>query len=190
MRPTSPRAGGTSLIEVMIAMAVLAVGLLAMWHLHVVGITSTAAGRRHTTATALAQELVSGLERLGFDDPLLSATASGSSVGSSGVFGALVDGSGAVRSGAHDFDATPVPGVRLSSEVREKAEASAGYTRRWTVWAYSTPAALAAGSTCGAKIIAVSVVWNDPPFARPREVVLYTQVYNAATFTAGLGGGT
>ena len=189
MRRISKRASGSSLIEVMIAMAVLTVGLLAMWHLHMVGITATAAGRRHTVATALAQELVSGLEQLAFADPLLSANVSGSSVPSGGIFGRLVDGSGAVISGAHDFDATPVPGVRTAPEMRESAEVSAGYTRRWTVWDYSTPAAIAAGSACGVKIIAVSVVWRDPPFARPREVVLYTQVYNPAAFTAALAAG-
>ena len=189
MLRTPSRSSGSTLIEVMIAMAVLAVGLLAMWQLHVVGITSTAAARRHTIATALAQELVSGLERLPFSDALLSQNVTGSSVPSGGVFGLLVDGSGALTGGAHDIDTEPVPGVRTTAEMRESAEVSAGYTRRWTVWEYCTPAAVAAGSRCGVKIIAVSVVWRDPPFPRSREVVLYTQVYDPAAFTAALAAG-
>jgi prepilin-type N-terminal cleavage/methylation domain-containing protein len=188
----SPRTSqrGSSLIELMIAMAVLAVGLLAMWHLHVLGLTSTAAGRRQTIATAVARELVSGLERLAFTDPLISENYTGQGTGSgppSGtLFGALVDGSGTIRSGAHEWsDTVPVPGVRLDSQMREKAE-GVGYERRWTVWSVLSPAA-AAGSTVGVKLIAVSVIWRDPPFGRPREVVLYVQVPNPGAIAAGLG---
>ena len=188
-RPPRPSPRGSSLIELMIAMAVLAVGLLAMWHLHVVGITSTAAGRRHTVATAIARELVSGLERLPFSDPVLSETYTGpgtpSGPPSSALFGTLVDGSGSIRTGAHEWsDATAVPGVRLDTQLREKAEA-AEYARRWTVWGLVSPSA-PAGSTAGVKLIAVSVTWRDPPFARPHEVVLYTQVVNAGALVAGL----
>ncbi len=189
MRPNRRADRGTSLIELMIAMAVLTIGLLAMWRLHMVGITANAAARRHTVATALAQELVSGLERLGFDDALLGANYTGSSVSSSALFGPLVDGGGDVKEGAYDFDVTPVPGVRPPADMREASEVSASYKRRWTVWAYRAPGA-PASSTPGVKIIAVSVVWFDPPFARPREVVLYTQVYNAASFMANLTEGS
>lgn len=195
--PRSPH--GSSLIEVMIAMAVMAVGLLAMWNLHMVGITSTAAGRRHTIATALAQELLSGLERLAFTDPHLSEnhTGQGTAAGppATALFGSLVTGAGSVRGGAHEWsDANPVAGVRLDSQMREKAEGSArlvnsallAYERRWTVWGLVSPQAGAAGTTPGVKLIAVSVVWRDPPFARPREVVLYSQIPNAGSIVAGL----
>ncbi len=190
-RRTSP-ARGASLIEVMIAMSVLAVGLLAMWRLHMVGLTSTAAGRRHTIATALARELVSGLERLSYGDPLITpANVTGQPQGvnqtpPAGTFGNLVDGSGAIAAGARQWDdANPVPGVRLVSQMREAAE-GAQYERRWSVWGFVSPRA-PAGSTPGVKVIAVSVIWHDPPFARPREVVLYTQVVNPASIVTGLG---
>lgn len=183
-----PRSGtprGSTLIELMIAMAVIAVGLLAMWHLHVVGITSNAAGRRHTVATALAGELVTGLERLAFNDPALAAhyTGAGTISGppSSALFGALVQGDGTIRTGARDWsDATPIPGARLESELQEP-----GYERRWTVWDMTSPSA-PAGTAAGVKVIAVSVIWRDPPFARPREVVLYSQVHNPGSLLAGL----
>jgi prepilin-type N-terminal cleavage/methylation domain-containing protein len=187
--PPNPR--GVSLIELMIAMAVIAVGLLAMWNLHVVGLTSTAAGRRHTVATALARELVSGLERLAFNDPLLDPhyTGAGTPSGppSSALFGSLVDGSGSIRTGAREWsDSTPVPGVRLDTQMqREKAE-SAAYERRWTVWSLLSSQPGAAATTPGVKLIAVSVVWRDPPFSRPREVVLYSQVVNPGALLAGL----
>ncbi len=191
-RPPRPPPRGSSLIELMIAMAVIAVGLLAMWHLHVLGLTSNASARRHTVATALAGELVSGLERLAFSDPLISAnyTAQGtaSAPPSTALFGALVQGDGSIRSGAHEWtDSAAVPGVRLDSQMREQAGGTV-YERRWTVWGLLSPQPGAAGTTPGVKLIAVSVVWRDPPFTRPREVVLYTQVANAGSIIAGLVG--
>ncbi len=189
-RPVSP-ARGSTLIELMIAMAVLVVGLLAMWSLHMVGLTSTSAGRRQTIATALARELVSGLERLSYGDPLLTDNVTGQPQGPSqfppaGTFGNLVDGSGNIAAAHQWGDALPVGGVRLDSELREAAEASAHFERRWSVWGFVSPRA-PAGSPAGVKIIAVSVTWRDPPFTRPREVVLYTQVVNPASILTGLG---
>jgi len=178
-RPTPKR--GSSLLEVMIAMAVLSVGMLAMWHMHVFGLSSTAAGRRHTVATALARELVSGLERLSFADPLLAQTGATGPTAPT-PFGELVAGGGAIAAGAHVWsDATPVPGVRTTA--MSEASDGARYERRWTVWGYT----FAAGSPSAVKIIAVSVTWTDPPFARPREVVLYTQVQNIGGIFQNVG---
>ena len=176
-----------SLIELMIAMAIISIGLLAMWHLHVVGISSNAAGRRHTVATAVAGELVAGLERLPFGDPLLADTYTGQPpVPSTALFGALVNGSGAVLSGAHEWsEGAAIPGVRLTSEMREAFD---GYQRRWTVWGLVSPSA-APGAPAGVKLVAVSVVWRDPPFQRLREVVRYTQIVNPGAFLSGLGTG-
>ncbi len=192
-RRPRPRPRGSTLIELMIAMAVLAVGLLAMWRLHVVGLTSNAAGRRNTVATAIARELVSGLERLAFKDALLDQTckgqptASGLPASDCVVFGPLVQGDGTIKAGARVWDDSTmkVPGVRLDSQMREKAE-SANYERRWTVWEMVSPQTGAAGTAAGVKLIAVSVTWRDPPFDRPREVVLYSQVANAASIVSGL----
>ncbi len=185
-------ANGSTLIELMIALGVLAVGLLAMWHLHVLGLTSTAAGRRHTVASAVARELVSGIERLGYADDRLSATylgpASDSGPPTSALFGSLVDASGAIRSVPsnhewNDSDAQRIPGVRKNTEMPEQAEGT-GYERRWTVWDVLPPGATS--GAVGAKLVAVSVIWRDPPFARPREVVLYTQVANPSAIVSGM----
>lgn len=177
-------ARGMTLIEVMIAMAILAIGLLAMWQLHVVGITSNAAARRRTAATAIAAELAQGLERLAFTDPLLNP------MGTAGPtpptpFGQLVDPSGTILSGATVWsDSTPVPGVRLDTQIREMSDPNAQFTRRWTVWSI----AQSPGGLVGAKIVAVSVTWIDLPFARPREVVLYNYISNPAIIGLSLGG--
>lgn len=174
---------GFALIEVMVAMGVLAVGLLAMWHLHMIGLTSTSAGRRHTVASAIAGELAAGLERLDFNNALLDQTGP-PGPSAPAPFGALVYGLGTITPGARAWDDTSmaVPGVRRTSEMHEMAEASANYQRSWTVWAVSQP-----GGLVGSKVVAVSVVWRDPPFQRPREVVQYTYVANPAVIGVAIG---
>ena len=177
------RSRGMSILEVMIALTILAVGLLAIAHLHALGLASNAAGRRHTNATALAGELVTGLERLGFTDPLLLENGPAAATPPA-LFGPLVDGSGVIASGAHVWDdGNPVAGVRPTTQLRESAEGGATYERRWTVWAVQLPTGLV-----GSKIIAVSVTWNDPPFQRPREVVQYGFVSNQMVLGGALGG--
>ena len=167
----APPARGVTLLEVMIAMAILAVGLLGMMHFQIVGITGNNGGRMHTIAAELAQEMVSGIERLQFGDAMVAPT------GSSGPtppapFGPVLDVDGEVTAGAHEWsDASPVPGVRLASEIPPEFE------RRWTVWAYSpTPGALPA-----AKLVAVSVVYLEPSIRYRREIVLYTQLSDVGT---------
>jgi prepilin-type N-terminal cleavage/methylation domain-containing protein len=188
-------ARGTSLIEVMIALAILAVGLLAMWNLHMVGLTSTASGRRHTVAVALARELAAALERLRYDAPLLQATYSGqgstSPPPSSALFGPLVQGDGSITSGAYAWDdgmSASVPGARTDAQLREKGD-GAGYVRRWTVWDLVSSNPSAAGTNAGVKLVAVSVTWHDPPFARPREVLVYTYVLDPRAVVSGFMSG-
>lgn len=187
MRNAASAARGVTLLEVMIAMAVLAVGLLAMWRLHVFGLTSNAAARRNTSAVAIAEELVSGLERLRFDDTLLSDGA-GPSATPPSDFGPLVAGDGSFVSSSrvHTWsDSTPVPGVRKNTDIPERQNAATNLERRWSVWTVQTASAANGALLTPAKMIAVSVTWNDPPFGRPREVLLYTQVSNPDIIRSG-----
>lgn len=180
--PKHSRPFGVTLIEMMIAMAILSIGLLSMWKMHILGITSTAAARRHTSASAIAGELAAGLERLPFDDALLSSAPPSATAPT--PFGRLVDGGGSIASGSNVHvwsDSRPVPGVRLDTQVREMTDATAAVTRRWTVWS------VLSGPMASAKLVAVSVTWMDPPFARPREVVQYTFVPNPEVVRASLG---
>lgn len=169
---------GLTLIEAMVALSVLLVGLLGLLRLHVVGTTSNTGGRMHTQATEMARELVAGLERLPYEDSLLSEIGSADDDPPS-TFGWLLAADGTVTStsGVHgDHAGEVVPGVRLASEL------PAGYQRRWTVWHYLAP-----GTTIpAASIVAVSVVWKEPSFGRPREIVMYTQIPNPAALMAGL----
>lgn len=180
--PKHPRARGVTLIEMMIAMAILSVGLLSMWKMHILGITSTAAARRHTSAASIAGELAAGLERLPYDDALLSAAPA--SAAAPTPFGRLVDGGGNIATGSNVHvwsDSSAVPGVRLDTQVREMLDPTAAVTRRWTVWT------VLSGTQESAKLVAASVTWMDPPFTRPREVVQYTFVPNPSVVRASLG---
>jgi type IV pilus assembly protein PilV len=175
-RPARARAAGFTLLEVMIAMAILLVGLLGMMRFQMVGISSNNAGRMQTLATGIALELVSGIERLPFGDPLLSPTGTSGPTAPSPFGRLLADGS-TVATGAHAWDdAAPIPGVRLSTEV------PSAFERRWSVWGFSpSPGALPA-----VKIVAVSVVWTEPALRYPRELVLYTQLLDAPALVANL----
>lgn len=64
-----------TLIEVMIALAVLAVGLLAMLAMQVSAMRSGKYGRHTTQAAQLARDQMEFLHRLDWDDPLMGPTA-------------------------------------------------------------------------------------------------------------------
>lgn len=166
---------GFTLLEVMIALSVLLVGLLGMMQLQIIGISSNNGGRLHAVASGVAEELVSGIERLSFSDPRVSMN------GTSGPtpptpFGRLVTGP-SIASGGHTWaDSDPIPGVRLDTELPP------GFTRRWTVWGYN----VAASGTPAVKLIAVSVTWREPALAMPREVVLYTQLVDTGALVSNL----
>lgn len=177
----TPTARGTSLIETMIAMTIMSIGLLGMWQMHVIGLGSTASGRRHTVAMAVAEELASGIERLAYGDNLVKDTGSTSPTPPT-TFGRLVNLS-SIPSGVHTWNDTThaVPGVRPDSELRTVSDVK--YERRWSVWGYSP----AAGSRSAVKLVAVSVIWRDNGYSAPREVVVYTQLNDQSTFASTLG---
>ena len=166
---------GLTLLEVMVALSVLLVGLLGMMHMQIIGITSNNGGRMNTVAAELASELVGGIERLPFADPLAAHTGTSGSTAPA-PFGRLVSGN-TVLSGAHVWDdATPIPGVRASTEIPPE------YERRWTIWGYSP----SAGGLPAVKIVAVSIVYREPGVAIPREVVQYTQLVDTTSLITNL----
>jgi type IV pilus assembly protein PilV len=174
-RPHPRGQRGTTLLEAMVALAILAVGLLGMMKLQIIGITSNAGARAHTTAAQLATELAGSLEGLPFDDNRLAGTLSDTRPT---PFGSLLDADTTAEEIRVWSDDEAVPGARLDSTI--EADPLDGsqplYRRRWTVWDY-----VGAGSASGAaatKIIAVSVVYHERGNASPREVVVLTQRSN------------
>jgi len=175
----SPRRAplGFSLLEVMVALTVLLIGLVGMMQLQIFGIGANAAGRKHTVATELAQELSAGMERLPFNDPILTPTGATGPTAPAG-FGRLVAGNVLTSSVARAWsDASPISGVRTDTDLRGEA-----YERRWTVWGYSP----AAGAPPAVKIVAISVVYREKGLQMPREVLLYTQIHDPAALAANL----
>ncbi len=185
--PSRPRGRGFTLIEVMIGLAILLVGLVPLLRLQIFGMASNSGARAHMVATQLAQELVSGIERLPFAEPLVAATeATGPTPPA--TFKPIVTGLGTIAdTGATVWsDSTPVPGARTDAAIiaaHGKDDAGkARFQRRWRVYGYSP----APGGVPTVKVVAVSVVWREPSLQRPREVVLYTELHNASALLTGL----
>ncbi|WP_242342610.1 type IV pilus modification PilV family protein [Anaeromyxobacter terrae] len=166
---------GMTLLEVMVALTILAVGLLGLMQLQIFGITSNAGARAHTTASQLATELAGALEMLPFEDPRLSGTAGETAPT---PFGRLL---GADLSGdaLHTWsDTSPVAAARLDATIEpDPLDASKPlFRRRWTVW--NAGASTASGASAS-KVIAVSVIYHERGNATPREVVVLSQRSNA-----------
>lgn len=175
-RRTARRASGLTLIEVMIALSILLVGLLGMMRLQLLGIGATNGARLQTVGTGIAEELLAGLERMPFGDPLVKVTGTSGPTAPT-PFGRLVSGT-SIATGANVWsDSTPIPGVRLDAQLPP-----GGFSRRWTVWGYSP----SVGALPAVKIIAVSVTWNEQGLSVPHEVVLYTQLVDAGALVSNL----
>ncbi len=165
MTPRTSR--GFSLLELMIALAILMGALVGLLQLQIVGITSNNAGRMQTVANEAAVELAGALERLAFADTLLAPTSTTGPTTPTSGFGPLVSWNGSIdTSVAHDFSVSPVPTVRADAELGSQ------YHRYWTVWGYSPTA----GGTPTVKVISVSVIWTQPGMSRPGEVTVLTQL--------------
>lgn len=166
-RPPRARAQGFTLLEAVIAMAVMVIGIVGTLSTLVYGANSDRASRAQTLATAAAEELLAGLVQLPPSDARLSVNAA--SATAPVPFGPLVSSTGAVTTaGTHTWsDATAIPGVRTDAQLATSPEASLQLERRWVVWDY-TPAGMPGGSIV--RIISVSIIYRDPTL---REVVLY-----------------
>lgn len=168
---------GFSLLEVMVALTILLIGLVGMMQLQIFGIGANAGGRKHTIATELAQELGAGMERLAFNDPVLTPTGGTGPTIPAG-FGRLVTGNTLQASVARAWsDASPIAGVRTAAEAGGEQ-----FERRWTVWGYSP----GVGASPAVKIVAISVVYREAGLQVPREVLLYAQIHDPAALAANL----
>lgn len=68
---------GFSLLEVLIALVILALGLLALGNMQVMGIGGNASGQKMTTATTLAQDAMEGLTNVPYNTVDLRAGVDG-----------------------------------------------------------------------------------------------------------------
>jgi len=113
--------GGLTLLEVMIALVILSIGLLALSGMQITSINANGSGFKSTTAVSLADQRMQQLKNLSFSDPSLTAGAHAEtplkvSVGTSdGVHGVVYNRSYTVT------DSSPIAGVKLIA-----------YTVTWT----------------------------------------------------------
>lgn len=182
-----PRSGarGSTLLEAMIALAILLVGLLGMMRLQFYGMSATQGARAQTIATQLATELAAGLERLPTSDPRLTDLSGATGSNPPTVFGYILGAGGSVPTAgvrAYD-DSSPIPGVRLDATLERDPEDSSApiYHRRWTVWDAGVTSSGAA-----AKVIAVSVVYRERTLPQPREIVVYAHSAVTGSFMSNL----
>lgn len=68
---------GFSLLEVLIALVILALGLLALGNMQVMGIGGNASGQKMTTATTLAQDALEGMTNVPYNTVDLRAGVDG-----------------------------------------------------------------------------------------------------------------
>ncbi|HET8539349.1 MAG TPA: prepilin-type N-terminal cleavage/methylation domain-containing protein [Anaeromyxobacter sp.] len=182
--PTRRGDRGVSMLEVVIALALLSVGLIGMMRLQIFGITANGGARATTAAAQLASELAAALERLEFDDLRLTG-AGGNSPPT--PFGRLI-GTDLTRSHVHAWsDGAAMLGVRLDSALPpDPADVSKPqYRRRWSVWDYetNTPTGQAAS-----KVIAVSVIYRERGNPVERELVVLTHKPNAGLAVSYVAG--
>lgn len=166
---------GTTLLEALIALAVLLVGLIGMAQLQIWGVSSNQGARSFTQALEIGRELTSALERLQYDDPLLTATVGDPPPAN---FGKVIQPSGALDPSGfvawNDGLTASLPNVRLDTSFDKDTVDSAlpSFQRRWAVW---VPSGEAAAYT---RMVAVSVVYREKSFQQAREVTFLTQISN------------
>jgi prepilin-type N-terminal cleavage/methylation domain-containing protein len=175
-------ARGFTLLEVLIALAVMLVGLLGLMRLQVFGIQANQGSRAHSTAVAVARELALGLERLDFNDPLLTANGVGATPPS--PFGHLLNGTtlstGTFTTWDDGAHLPRLPGVRPDTALEREPGGTPVFARRWTVWSYQGSA-----GPVGSKIIAVSVVFHERASPVLYEIVYLTSVRDPSSISAG-----
>lgn len=178
------RSAGSTLLEAMIALAILAVGILGMMQLQLLGITSNAGARSQMQAYQLAHELAAALEQLPPDDPLLAPHFNAETPPPE--FGHVVTDGAVVGAGFTPWsDSIALQGVESNAVVFGQGGADPfdpalpRFQRRWQVWQLGT-----AATDAGVKAIAVSVTYREVKLPGLREVVLYTQVSNKGLSSA------
>jgi type IV pilus assembly protein PilV len=186
-RPTSRSARsdrGTTLLEAIIALAVLMIGIAGTMQLQMLGITSNAGARANTRAYQLARELAAALSQVGPANPLLLPVDFRSDAPPP-EFGRILVKTETLTSSSFKTwaDGMPLAGVTTDAEIFRDSGADPLdktkplFQRRWQVWQLPN-ASTAVATGGGLNVVAVSVTYREASLTGQREVVLLTQVSN------------
>jgi len=146
---------GFTLVELMIAAVVLAVGILGLIGLQVAAINGNLSANEMTTAVTLAQDEIEQLKRL----PLTNAALTDNNTGNNADLASI-------PANANNFDRSNInnPGA-IANPINESG-GNAGLTRYFRFWnvAPNTP-------TTGATTVVVFVGWGPLTNGIPRHLV-------------------
>lgn len=123
-----PDQKGFTLLELLIALAILAVGLLGLAGLHVAAIRGNMSGFKLSAASAVAQERIEQLKALDSSDALLSAGAHPDEWGPIDIQGVLYNSSYTIQ------DNTPVTGTSTITFTVSWVEPATGTARSTNIF--------------------------------------------------------
>ncbi len=171
-RRSTRRRRGTTLVEVMIAMALTMVGAMGLAGLNTAGLRYIGDGRRMTRATAIAEDLANQISLWGYADPRLSNAnpANDDDPGDSGfAMEYTANVAGLVDHGEADLGAA-WQGVRAADL------AAAGFERYWNV-SLNDPAVLGTLLDANSDLIAdgkrIAVIVRWPQGTGWRRIVVF-----------------
>ncbi len=169
------KARGFSLIEVVMAMAVLTIGIMGLSELQVIGVKGRDFARNITTASLLAHDLSANMDGWTYTDSRLNPLATVTSTTDPTVtahwdMGRLVTVTTKAEFGEVANDTNATTSGALGTGYTGIASPS-GFYRYWNVFALS----LSGGTT--AKLVQIIVRWNEPGFGM-RQVAFSTVLTN------------
>ena len=171
----TPRPSGVTLVEVMVAMAVLMVGAVGLAALHRIGVRTNADARVMTRAAAIGQDLITQLQSWDFtNDPRLRNTNTGNDADfadSSGSFEQPV-GSFVFDHQESELESQSSPYTWLG--VPSATVQGLGFARYWNVAEVDHDPS----GTLDARRVAVIVRWERNGVGR--RIVLVTVLRNPA----------
>ncbi len=184
-RSRPPR--GAALLEAMIGLSILLVGMLGLMNLQIYGLAANQGARAHTRAGEVALDLLNALDRLpllqptGALNPAFTPTATTTVAAPPPDLGTLLlSDRETISSPPNLHDGTDPanlpPGVIPDPPFGQRDPlnlAAPLYQRRWTVWAYQPPGAIAP-----VYVVAVSVIYREEKLPGLREVVMWGQKFN------------
>lgn len=198
---TRLRARGMTLIELLVAFAVLAISLIGIASLQIASSHMNQMSERLAIASALATDLIENATLWSYTDPRLNASDTITSTTATivGQRSILVSGITLNTTSTPTFaEGSGTPSALTNNALYGGTTLYQGYTqsqvsgsvpfqRYWSVFNYTSPVD---GNTNG-KLVVVTVLWYEPAAYGYKEVTASTFISDPATMAAGIPtGGT